>query len=144
MIKYLFALLLSTLSIVKSTDPVEADLVHVFEVVRHGARAPLVMPPDSQGFPVQQEMLTPMGMRQRFLLGRYNWHRFGKLYYDGDMSVNIKNHTFAQSTLVYRTIQSGKAELMGMLHEHMKLGGRPYLTRPQWTQFESIDPSNTT
>ena len=90
--KYLiFATLLIAQIVAES---VEADLVHVFEVVRHGARAPLVLSEGSD-FPVQQEMLTPMGMRQRYLLGRYNWHRFGKLYYNGDVDVNFRNHTFA-------------------------------------------------
>ena len=34
-------------------------LVYVFELVRHGARAPL----DSDGFNVPAGLLTPMGMR---------------------------------------------------------------------------------
>ena len=44
-----------------STKGLDADdLVYVFELVRHGARAPIL---DRPGFPVSKEMLTPMGMR---------------------------------------------------------------------------------
>ena len=89
-------------------------------------------------------MLTPQGMRQRYLLGRYNWQRFGKMYYNGDIEANMKNLTFAQSTLVYRTMQSGEAELNGFLHEYVKLKGRPYLSRPQWDQFLQMNSTNST
>ena len=50
-------------------DPFAAHPTYVFELVRHGARAPLLSAND---FPVGAEMLTPQGMRQRYLLGRYN------------------------------------------------------------------------
>ena len=43
----------------------------MFEVVRHGARAPIVDDPVFVREPA--EMLTPEGMRQRFLLGRHNF-----------------------------------------------------------------------
>ena len=58
--------------------PVDPDLKtnyeYVFEVVRHGARAS--MDPTTV-FPVPTQMLTPMGMRQRFLLGRWERERYG-------------------------------------------------------------------
>ena len=38
----------------------EEGLVYVFEIVRHGARAPVN---DDSGFKVQTGMLTAMGMR---------------------------------------------------------------------------------
>jgi len=44
-------------------EPIDLDSgekIYVFETVRHGARAPLW---HSNKFPVQTEMLTPMGMR---------------------------------------------------------------------------------
>lgn len=114
------------------TNPAaNVDLVHVFEMVRHGARAPLIAN-EGVTFPVQEGMLTPQGMRQRYLLGRYNWMQFGKVFYSGDVEANLRNLSFAQSTLVYRTMQSGEAELNGFLHEYVKLKGRPYLSRPQW------------
>jgi len=45
-------------------------MAFVFEVTRHGARAPHLEEFDT-GFPVAASMLTPEGMRQRYLLGRY-------------------------------------------------------------------------
>jgi hypothetical protein len=42
----------------------------VFEVVRHGARAPEILS-GGRKFPVAFGMLTPMGMRQRYFLGRF-------------------------------------------------------------------------
>mmetsp|Transcript_16335 Transcript_16335/g.27633 ORF Transcript_16335/g.27633 Transcript_16335/m.27633 type:complete len:385 (-) Transcript_16335:45-1199(-) len=55
-------------------------------------------------------MLTPSGMRQRFLLGRYNREKH---------EVETLNHSHLQqidiqSTDVYRTIQSGYSELLGI------------------------------
>ena len=45
------------------------ELIYSFELVRHGARAPMIGP----GFPnTPKGQLTPMGMRQRYLLGKYN------------------------------------------------------------------------
>jgi hypothetical protein len=46
----------------------DQQLSFVFELVRHGARAP-IQDVDLQDFPVAEGMLTASGMRQRFLLG---------------------------------------------------------------------------
>jgi hypothetical protein len=40
----------------------------VFELVRHGARAP-IQDMDLAEFPVAEGMLTASGMRQRYLIG---------------------------------------------------------------------------
>jgi len=45
--------------------------VFTFEIVRHGARA-AYWEHDHNKFKVPLKMLTPMGMRQRYLLGKYN------------------------------------------------------------------------
>ena len=45
-------------------------LAFVFELVRHGARAPLIYYPGY--FDVPTGMLTSEGMRQRYLLGKMN------------------------------------------------------------------------
>jgi len=50
-----------------------AELRYVFEINRHGARSGLK---NADGFPVIEGMLTPVGMRQRYLLGRYNKQRY--------------------------------------------------------------------
>ena len=49
----------------------------VFEINRHGARAPYYDDKMAlDGYTVAREMLTPMGMRQRSLLGRYGWTKY--------------------------------------------------------------------
>ena len=46
------------------------DEIHfVYELNRHGARAPT---DGNEGFTVSAGILTPQGMRQRFLLGKAN------------------------------------------------------------------------
>lgn len=103
------------------TDPVnKEDLLYVFEVVRHGARAPFAV--KIPEMPVAVEMLTPMGMRQRFLLGRYFYQRYGHILEDKDEHEHDSDlfnnrNLFVQSTDVYRTIQSGYSELLGFHHE---------------------------
>ena len=60
-----------------------------------------------------------MGMRQRYLLGKYNAHRLLKQQDFGfnPNHTNFLNSSFTdlriQSTGVYRTIQSGYSELLG-------------------------------
>ena len=49
----------------------DEKLIFAFELVRHGARAPL----DNstiEKFTVGEGMLTPQGMRQRYLLGQHS------------------------------------------------------------------------
>ena len=50
-------------------------MVFAFELVRHGARAPIENR-DLDEFPVGIGLLTPEGMRQRYLLGRRNRDRY--------------------------------------------------------------------
>ena len=64
-------------------------------------------------------MLTAVGMRQRYLLGKKNFDSYQKLLENGDF--------FVQSTDFYRTIQSAYAEIYGAFHhelENMKKEGR--------------------
>ena len=60
-------------------------------------------------------MLTPQGMRQRYLLGKYNRERYVEEYelLDGG-SFGIEEQVYLQSTLVNRTMQSIYSEFMGM------------------------------
>jgi hypothetical protein len=55
---------------------VQADekLGYVFEIVRHGARAPQIAEPGY--FKVPTGMLTAQGMRQRYLLGKFNRQKY--------------------------------------------------------------------
>ena len=54
-------------------------MAFAFEMVRHGARAPL-NPEYLTNFTVAEGMLTPQGMRQRYLLGRYHRERYTEKY----------------------------------------------------------------
>ena len=113
----------------KHVEPEETDekLAFVFEVVRHGARAPVEMR-DIEEYPenVSEGILTPEGMRQRFLLGRYNRKRFIE---DADFlsETFTPGEVYMQSTNVNRTIQSGYSELMGLYPPHK--GGAERLTK---------------
>jgi len=50
-------------------------MIFAFELVRHGARAPIIEA-TSGLFEVAEGILTPSGMRQRYLLGRYSRERY--------------------------------------------------------------------
>lgn len=66
----------ANISQVKNPDE---QLIFVFELVRHGARAPIV-DLELDKFPVGEGQLTPEGMRQRYLLGRYNRQRYTETF----------------------------------------------------------------
>ena len=108
----------------------DEQLLFAFEVVRHGARAP-IEDRDIDKFGVAEGMLTPEGMRQRYLLGRYSKERYTKTYellsedYD-------PREIYVQSTNVNRTMQSGYSELMGLYPP----GKAPQLTEPQVSQLK--------
>jgi len=87
-------------------------------VVRHGARAPLIKTEGEWPFPAAAQMLTPSGMRQRYLLGKY--HRY-KLDGPFGFPTNITDVDYkylnVMSTNYYRTITSGYSELLGMTND---------------------------
>ena len=94
-----------------------SNTVFVWEFARHGARAPL-LENESSDFSVPVENLTPQGMRQRYLLGRYLNERvnrpFGYNHTEyADFVENKYTDVYVQSTGYARTIQSGYAELLG-------------------------------
>ena len=97
-------------------EPLETEsdeqMAFVFEFVRHGARAPLERK-DTDLFSVSRSQLTPEGMRQRYLLGRYNRERYTK-HYQFLSEELVPEEIYMQSSAVLRTIQSGYSELMGM------------------------------
>jgi hypothetical protein len=84
----------------------------VYELVRHGARAPLSSE-DKTKFTVSEGMLTESGMRQRMLVGFYNRQRYIEEFKLLDETYN-PNQIFMLSTDVFRTIQSAYSELMGL------------------------------
>tara|TARA_B110000285_G_C14872813_1_gene490042 strand:+ start:38 stop:382 length:345 start_codon:yes stop_codon:yes gene_type:complete len=95
-------------------DPKYLNLEYTFEIVRHGARSPIL--DDSKRFDIVPDvgLLTPQGMRQRYLLGIYDYQKYGKDL--GQKQLLEKGGGFEiQSTDVDRTIQSGYSELMGII-----------------------------
>lgn len=89
----------------------DQKLGYVFELVRHGARAPQLAMPGK--FNVPTGMLTSSGMRQRYLIGLKNKQK----YVDGQGLIDeVYNPTqfYAQSTNVFRAIQSTYAEIIGI------------------------------
>ena len=114
-----------------------------FELVRHGARAPI----EDRGldqFSVSKEQLTPEGMRHRHLLGRYNRERYG-----GEFELIsekfVPDEVLMMSTDVNRTIQSGYSELMGLYPpgqsgaERMTPGMVRSIKDPRLTPFKVRD-----
>jgi hypothetical protein len=84
----------------------------VYELVRHGARAPIV--PEPEGFfTVKMGHLSETGMRQRYMLGRYNRQRYIERAGLIDADLN-PNQIYIQSTGVDRTLQSSYSEMMGL------------------------------
>lgn len=92
---------------------VQGELAFVYELVRHGARAPLSKSPELGLFKVAVGMLTASGMRHRALLGRFNRERYVEYYKLLDETYN-PSQIYVQSTPFPRTLQSGYAELMGL------------------------------
>lgn len=110
---------LASILLLQTASCDEPKLKYVFEIVRHGARAP--MADDTERFTVSDtQMLTPQGMRQRYLLGKHNIEKYGE-----DLGVDSlfkpDGGLWIQSTDVYRTLQSGYSELMGMMSSQKKL-----------------------
>ena len=102
----LFAL---TASLVAADDD---KLGFVFQMVRHGARAPL-QPQPPNVFKVAGGCLTSSGMRQRFLLGTFNRMRYIDHYGLLDDNFN-PNQIYAQATDLHRVLQSTYSEFMGL------------------------------
>ena len=90
----------------------EEQMAFVFEIIRHGARNTLIEP-YTDGFTVGIGQLTPQGMRQRYLMGRYARERYTNQY-KLLSSEFTPGEVYVQSTDVNRTIQSGYSELMGL------------------------------
>jgi hypothetical protein len=106
-----------TIGIASLTNP-SSNTLFVWEFARHGARAPVITNSESD-FSVGLEQLTPSGMRQRYLLGRYQalmHHRFGGFNLN---TTNLPKSNYrdirVQSTDLYRTITSGYSELLGFI-----------------------------
>lgn len=84
----------------------------MFELVRHGARAPEIAD-DKDKFSIFPGMLTQEGMRQRYLLGKFNRERYINQYKLLDENYN-PDQLHIVSTDVFRTIQSSYSELLGL------------------------------
>ena len=71
--------------------------------------------------PVDWAMLTPQGMRQRYLNGRLNRQRYIEQYQLLSPEY-VPGEVFIQGTDYERVIQSGYSELMGMFNPDSKRG----------------------
>ena len=131
----LLVIAVTALSLPKTSDesprthasPPGEELLYLFEIGRHGAKdssAADRSPTRPSSVPVQQ--LTPMGLRQSFLLGRYNYEKYGGQAKHSSIKM--------QSTNPYRNIQTGYANLLGFSWS-MANKTRPQLARGQ---LESI------
>ena len=82
-------------------------------------------------------------MRQRYLLGRYNRHRYTEQY--KFLSQDLTEEVYMQSTDVNRTLQSGYSELMGLYPpgqsgaERMTPGMVRSIKDPRLTPFKVRD-----
>jgi len=107
------ALVIFIVIIIAILSQSQNKLVYVFEVVRHGARAPYA--PGDFGFKIHRGMLTAQGMRQRYLLGKYRYLQYNaQLDFDSILKAPVVKNLDEHSTDVYRTIQSSYSELMGL------------------------------
>eukprot|EP00347_Sterkiella_histriomuscorum_P000163 403376932 len=109
----------------------EDKLAYVFQLIRHGARAPLVET-EPWIFKVPTGHLTAEGMRQRYLMGQFNRQRFiqvqDQMQSDSNLGESINqgsnkgflddeynpNQIYVQSTTVPRAVQSTYSELLGL------------------------------
>jgi len=88
----------------------------VYELVRHGARAPIIPEPEG-AFNVGVGLLTETGMRQRYALGRFNRQRYIEREQLLDEVYNPAQ-LYVQSTGVDRTLQSTYSELQGLYYQN--------------------------
>ena len=100
--KHVSLLLIAAISTVSATIEDTDKLGYVFEITRHGARAPLNTVNHTY-FKVGTGMLTGSGMRQRALLGRFNRDRYVHYYKLLDEVYN-PNQVYVQSTDIPRTL----------------------------------------
>ena len=90
-------------------------MAFAFIISRHGSRAPSLHWPvahnvyNEEMFDVTEKMLSPVGMRQRYLKGRYNKARYSSLLTPEFTPGQI----YMQSSPTDRTRQSAAAEMMG-------------------------------
>jgi len=108
------------------------DVLHfVTETNRHGARAPSDAE-YNQGYTVGAGMLTPQGMRQRYLLGALSRQRYTETYALLDPEMQF-NEVVMASTNVPRTYQSGYSQILGLF---------PPSSQPEYTQLSQAEVSN--
>eukprot|EP01017_Pseudomicrothorax_dubius_P034045 TRINITY_DN4622_c0_g1_i1.p1 TRINITY_DN4622_c0_g1~~TRINITY_DN4622_c0_g1_i1.p1 ORF type:complete len:430 (-),score=78.07 TRINITY_DN4622_c0_g1_i1:160-1449(-) len=94
----------------------EMKLIYALEYSRHGARAPMHHHLNASSWKYELEELTPIGMRQHFLLGRSLYHRYVKSGRLIDPN-NIKTRTVqVRSTDFDRTIMSAQTQVYGLLY----------------------------
>lgn len=124
--RLLITLLATATTTIKLTQAQET-LAFVYELVRHGARAPIVPEPEGY-FNVKMGLLTETGMRQRYMLGRYNRQRYIERENLLDENLN-PSQIYVQSTGVDRTLQSTYSEMMGLYKPTINLNHQESLSQ---------------
>lgn len=107
----LYTIAIASATVIKLTQAQE-KLGFVYELVRHGARAPIIDEPEGY-FEVKKGYLTATGMRQRTMLGKVNRERYIEREKLLDEVYN-PSQLYIQSTGVDRTLQSTYSELLGL------------------------------
>ena len=105
------------------------SLEYVFEITRHGARAPLEKDPHFKAVPPCQ--LSFIGMRQKYLLGRYDRQK-----YNASISFDDARFTVT-STMDYRVLESGNSQLLGLFYEDLQAKNHPLLKDMKRSQAEN-------
>lgn len=98
-----------------STD----DVVMIVELTRHGARGPLNNVADTKWvLEYGKEQLTPVGRRQRYILGMNTRARYPSIFlkeeYDKFTPEFLAENMHVRSTNVNRTIESGFSHMSGI------------------------------
>jgi hypothetical protein len=96
----------------QKVEPSKDDVVMIFEMVRHGSRAPLTPfgPKSAWVDAIGKGELTNVGIRQRYNLGLNTKARYANL-----LNPNLKpNEFFVYSTDYNRTIVSAYAHIQGL------------------------------
>lgn len=109
-------LLLSLISFISTQAPEKTETVMLVELNRHGARAPITKLTDVIQVEwlqkTQRGELTPVGERQRYLLGKNLFYKYPGLFKDG----LSKDEYYVRSTYYNRTIASAFSQIMGIMN----------------------------
>jgi hypothetical protein len=114
------------------------QLVFVQELFRHGARYPIYNAPDNLDIRQDFGELTPVGMRQHFILGQALRKRYIQTL---SFLSPTYNHTqiYIRSSDVNRTLMSAQSQLLGLYYEQGPTL-EPSLRNISVPPFQGVEP----